>query len=56
MIVRGEKGPFAVLSSVRQILVGQVGEWLKPTDCKSVPPWRYEGSNPSLSTMQRRPL
>ena len=32
----------------------QVGEWLKPTDCKSVPPWRYEGSNPSLCTSDSR--
>jgi hypothetical protein len=28
----------------------QVGEWLKPADCKSAPPRRYEGSNPSLCT------
>jgi hypothetical protein len=27
-----------------------VGEWLKPADCKSAPPRRYEGSNPSLCT------
>ncbi len=29
---------------------GQVGEWLIPTDCKSVAPWGYGGSNPPLST------
>jgi hypothetical protein len=28
----------------------QVGEWLKPTDCKSVPLRRYGGSNPPLCT------
>src|SRR5689334_12422428 len=28
----------------------QVGEWLKPADCKSAPLRRYEGSNPSLCT------
>jgi hypothetical protein len=27
----------------------KVGEWLKPTDCKSVL-FEYGGSNPSLST------
>jgi hypothetical protein len=27
-----------------------VGEWLKPTDCKSVPLRRYGGSNPPLCT------
>ena len=32
----------------------QVGEWLKPADCKSAPPRRYEGSNPSLCTRLRR--
>ena len=31
----------------------QVGEWLKPADCKSAPPRRYEGSNPSLCTRVR---
>jgi hypothetical protein len=30
----------------------QVGEWLKPADCKSAPPRRYEGSNPSLCTRE----
>jgi hypothetical protein len=28
-----------------------VGEWLIPADCKSATHSRYEGSNPSLSTM-----
>src|SRR5258707_11902540 len=32
----------------------QVGEWLKPADCKSAPPRRYEGSNPSLCTRDLR--
>jgi hypothetical protein len=31
----------------------QVGEWLKPTDCKSVPLRRYGGSNPPLCTRWR---
>ena len=33
------------------LISAQVGEWLKPADCKSAPPWRYEGSNPSLCTI-----
>ena len=32
----------------------QVGERLKPTDCKSVGLKVYEGSNPSLCTIFRR--
>src|SRR3954466_16335548 len=28
----------------------QVAEWLKATDCKSVAPWSYGGSNPPLCT------
>ena len=28
-----------------------MGEWLKPTDCKSVPLRRYGGSNPPLCTI-----
>ena len=32
----------------------QVGEWLKPTDCKSVPLRRYGGSNPPLCTRVMR--
>jgi hypothetical protein len=31
----------------------QVGEWLKPTDCKSVPLRRYGGSNPPLCTRMK---
>jgi hypothetical protein len=27
-----------------------VAEWLKATDCKSVAPWSYGGSNPPLCT------
>ncbi len=30
--------------------LAQVGEWLKPADCKSAAPRGYEGSNPSLCT------
>src|SRR6185437_2105474 len=33
-----------------RVAAGQVGEWLIPTDCKSVAPWGYGGSNPPLST------
>tara|TARA_B100000953_G_scaffold19576_1_gene16450 strand:+ start:807 stop:959 length:153 start_codon:yes stop_codon:yes gene_type:complete len=29
---------------------GEVGKWLNPTDCKSVPS-RFVGSNPTLSTI-----
>lgn len=32
---------------------GQVGEWLKPIDCKSIASG-YDGSNPSLSTSLQR--
>src|SRR3954462_1216327 len=31
----------------------QVAEWLKATDCKSVAPWSYGGSNPPLCTRLR---
>ena len=36
--------------------LGQVGERLKPPDCKSDAPRGYEGSNPSLSTKYSRGL
>ena len=39
--MRGRSGVFGF---------AQVGEWLKPTDCKSVPLRRYGGSNPPLCT------
>lgn len=32
---------------------GRVAEWVKATDCKSVPLRGYEGSNPSLPTITR---
>src|SRR5271169_753284 len=41
-----------MLCCARRVVFGfaQVGEWLKPTDCKSVPLRRYGGSNPPLCT------
>jgi hypothetical protein len=42
-----------VLLSGKVFGFAQVGEWLKPTDCKSVPLRRYGGSNPPLCTRKK---
>jgi hypothetical protein len=50
-VLAGPRFGAARFHSARRVFgFAQVGERLKPTDCKSVPLRRYGGSNPPLCT------